>query len=413
MTSYDERLHMFRMKMKEKGITHYFQKLSDPHITEYVHPYYKRIEWLCGFSGSNATIVVTQDSALLWTDPRYYLQGSKQLPPSWTLKRAYDLGVPSPSKFIASSGEFVLGLDTYTTSYSMISEIYDNNESVKLFDYDIFSDLNPSPLELTKVVEFNASFLSVKDKIDLIRKRYDKGTIVLTALDDVAWVFNIRGSDIPFTPVTYAFAIINPQGSYLFVGDKHQTEQIQQFKSFEGANVTVHSYNSFFKTFQQYITGPHLYYSEAYTNLHLLDMIVSYKEQMILKSELNYLQIQKSIRHPQEIKTLINLHNIDSLALCKFYAQIESMKGSTKTEWELCELLEDIRKEYEFYDGPSFESIIATGPNAAIIHYEPTSDKCSIVNWESTLLCDVGGQYKNGATTDVTRTVHFGTPTQK
>ncbi|EKE41084.1 aminopeptidase, putative [Entamoeba nuttalli P19] len=414
MEVFHERLLCFREKMKEKGITHYFSKLSDPHMTEYVHPYYKHIEWLCGFTGSNATIVVSHDVAALWTDARYYIQAEKELPKEWTLMRQSDLGTITPTQFILNDGnEFLVGFNPLITSFPMLGQMFDNDNN-KLLEFDIFNELQQQELVLAKVEEFTASGLTVKEKLELVRNEYHLGTLILTALDDIAWLFNIRGTDISFSPVAYAYAILNPNGSFLFTGNELETKEIQEFKQLKEAGVTVLPYNSFFQLLEKFMFGPTIYYSEPFTNLELLDRIYDYEEGAELIQKLDFIQITKSIRSPKEIENMKQLHIIDSIALCKFFATMESKKGTQMTEWDACELLEEVRsKNYQLYNGPSFESIIATGANAAIIHYSPTKEKSSIIDWNKSLLCDIGSQYKEGCTTDVTRTVHYGEPDSK
>ena len=133
----------------------------------------------------------------------------------------------------------------------------------------------------------------------------------------------------------------------------------------------------------------------------------------ICESKFDAIRILKSLRNPQEIEAMKYYHKIDSVSLCQFFGTIHNKKETLKTECDVSQYLEEVRKTGEEYDGPSFSSIIANGPNGAIVHYKPSKKSPVTIDWNQPILCDIGGLYKKGATTDVTRTVHYGTPSDK
>ncbi|ELP85672.1 xaa-pro dipeptidase, putative [Entamoeba invadens IP1] len=405
MEVYKERLALFRAAMKKHQITHYYQRLGDSQMTEFVHPSFQRIQYLCGFTGENVSIVITKDSANIWVDGRYYLQAEKTLPKYWTIFHMGDKTVIRPMNFIKKYSFAIHAACDFNTS----SPVYIDN-SIAFEDIDIFSEINPTSLTLGDVKEFTSGN-TVSEKLNMIRA-YQNDTVVLTDIDDVAWTFNVRGKDIPYAPLAYAYGVITQSKSYLFIGRSEEKEKIQSFTELIEAKVEVYPYTSFNEKMGSLLEGPVVAFNAEFTNLKVF-LIIKQDESFTLNQRFEILE--RPIKTTKEIENLKKIHTRDSASLCTFFNEVEKRSQEMKSadEWEFVELLEKIRSKQKTYDGPSFPSIISSGKNAAVIHYEPTKTEKSEVNWDKMLLFDIGSQYSDGCTTDVSRTYHFKVPSER
>ncbi|BFU22711.1 aminopeptidase, putative [Entamoeba histolytica HM-1:IMSS-B] len=408
---FQQHLKLLRNEMKKRKITHYYHEISDPHMTEFTHSFYHRLEWLCGFSGFTGEIVITQKQACLWTDSIYFLQAKKEIAQGWEVYDIDNIETISPCLMIKQSKKISLGLNPEITNYMSLEELFDIE--LDIIPIDIFNIINPLPFILSPIHLFNECSTPVIQKIESIRKKYHNSTIILTDLADVNWAFNIRAHDIPFSPIAYGYGVITPTQVHLFVGNKNQAQELEVQYPFNELKIKIHSYHSFFGSIKHLIKTPIVVYNKENVNMKLQDIIDSISN-LKRKESLRFIQELRSIRSSKEIEMIKQIHINDSVILCYFFSKLNQLKGTDITEWDASVLLEKLRKELgEKYDEPSFLSIIATGKNGAMMHYEPTEQKNELINWDKTLLCDVGAQYKSGCTTDVTRTLHFGTPTQK
>jgi len=235
---------------------------------------------------------------------------------------------------------------------------------------------------------------------------------VVTLLDEVAWLFNLRGTDIDFNPVFFAYAVVTPTEAILFMNDAQDRHSIKEFL---GSNVEIRPYESFIPSLRQLIATlgankdkPMLLGDK--TSLAVVEAI-GQENAVLIPSPV---ATMKAIKNETEIEGFRNCHIRDGAALIRYFAWLEEQlnSGVELNESQAAAKLEEFRSELDLFRGLSFTTISSTGPNAAVIHYSPDPDDCAIVKKDQIYLCDSGGQYLDG-TTDVTRTLHFGTPTNE
>ena len=250
----------------------------------------------------------------------------------------------------------------------------------------------------------------MKEKLEKVRS-FGERIAVYSLLEDIMWLFNLRGSDIKMCPVAFSYAIVTQTNAYLFIGTKEMYQEIGKYKQLQEANVEVMPYHEFFDTAKVLLREKQIvcdFYSISVSIMNTLREIHA-----DISPDFDKYQELKTIRNEDEMNALKRYHLIDSISLCHFFATLPLKKDVLKTDCDISDYLEEVRKTGESYEGPSFASIIANGPNGAIVHYKPSKKKPYTVDWNEGFLCDIGGAYTKGATTDVTRTVHYGTPSDK
>lgn len=427
----------------------YIVPSGDAHQSEYIADCDMRRQFISKFTGSNGTAIVTQDKAALWTDGRYHLQASKQLDPNnWILMKDGLPDTPSMTdwlKSVLSSGSRV-GVDPLLLSHDswkrLCKELKTNNISL----VGVKENLIDSVWEDKSILEFGEKLrpqnpckpiikldqeITGKDwvtKISELRAEMTKkkaGTIILTALDDVAWLLNLRGSDIDFNPVFFAYCIVSKQQVSLFINkDQLTPEAAQAINAHHGhdgspsdsPHVNVLPYDSI----RDYIINnilpneSELIWISSSSSEALVSLLPKTKA-LLQPSPVTR---QKAIKNEVEIQNMRNCHVRDAAALCEYLAwleeTIEANPGGHEQLWEIpgATYLENCRKSKERFMGLSFPSISSSGPNGAVIHYHPTEETRRPISKDEIYLIDSGAQYLDG-TTDVTRTLHFGNPTPK
>jgi len=408
------KLELLRKLMKENNIDAYYIDDSDKHGSEYVNEYYKERSYISSFCGSNGILLVLENKAYLWTDGRYFLQAEKDLKnTSIELMKMATPGYPSFLEFIKDNlNGKTIGLNGETVSYSLVEEIKKTTNVVSNLDLvdKIWEDRGNLitkeiwSLEIDLVGEYS------KDKIDRVRKEIKKNnatSLVVSSIDDNAWLFNLRGNDIAITPAFLSFSYVTLNEVYLFVNDGVLKEDSK--KALDEANVKVLSYNSFLN-FLNNIKNEIIMVNDKNTNYAFINAIKN-NNKLIYKD--SPIQLFKAIKNSTEIKNNIDVHKVDGLAVFRFMKYVkEHYQKETLNEYELTVVLENYRKmDKRFYE-VSFESIIGSGANGAIVHYEPTKEINSDVVNNTFLLVDSGGQYMGG-TTDITRTYLLGNATKE
>lgn len=253
---------------------------------------------------------------------------------------------------------------------------------------------------------------SIHQKFEEIHKEMKEknaNVLVLSALDEIAWFLNLRGSDIEYNPVFFAFVIVINDHFVLLIDSKQVTSEVEQHLKGEAANVNIkiEPYDKIQEVLKQAVesTEGHVWLSD--TASYALTSIVPAKR---LRTEITPVALMKAIKNSVEIKCMKNAHIKDAAALCCYFSWLEkSITTQEITEISGADKLDEFRKLQENYIGPSFETISSVGPHGAIIHYKPEKSTDVPINMKTLYLCDSGGQYRDG-TTDVTRTFHFGTP---
>ncbi|HFL3545060.1 TPA: aminopeptidase P family protein [Clostridioides difficile] len=411
-----DRLSGLRKFMEEKNIDAYMIPSSDNHQSEYVGDYFKSREFISGFNGSAGTVIVTKDEAGLWTDGRYFIQAESQLEGS-TIKlfKMGQEGCPTTDEYlyknIPEGG--TLGFDGRVISAREGATLAEklSEKGIKIeYQYDLIDSIWPDRPALS---DSKAFLLDVKycgesfsSKLARLREKMsEKGTSthVITTLDDIAWLFNIRGGDVKYNPVVLSYAVITLKEVYLFVDESKLNEEILNELAKE--NVQIKPYNDVYefvknidKTEKVLLDGTKLSYT-IYNNIPC---------EVEKVDEFNPVMFFKAQKNEVELENIRNSHVKDGVAFTKFMYWLKKNVGKMEiTEISATQKLEDLRREQEGFFEPSFNTIAAYKEHAAMMHYSATPESNYKLEAEGLFLVDSGGQYYDG-TTDITRTTVLG-----
>ncbi|WP_462350858.1 aminopeptidase P family protein [Fusobacterium varium] len=416
MSNIRERIIKLRKLMREKGIDVYVIPSSDYHQSEYVGEYFKTREFISGFTGSAGTVVVTENEAGLWTDGRYFIQAEKQLEgSSITLFKMGEENVPTFIEYISKnlkSGQ-CLGFDGKVLSVKNVFDIKSGfgKKEIKLEDrYDLVNEIwNDRPtLPKSNVFILNEKYCgeSFESKIKRIREKMSKldaNRHILTSLDDIAWLYNIRGRDIKNNPVSLAYTMISAEEVVLYIDKNKITEEAEKY--FSDKNIKIKDYFSVYEEVKVISSEDKVLLDTNKVNYFIYNSIPRGTE---IIDKPNPSTFMKACKNDIELENLKNAHIKDGVAVTKFMYWLKKNIGSQEmTEMSVAEKLESFRKEWTDYIEPSFNTISAYEANAAMMHYSANKDSNSQLAPRNLLLVDSGGQYIDG-TTDITRTFVLG-----
>ncbi|KAK2976059.1 hypothetical protein RJ640_024787 [Escallonia rubra] len=427
------------------GIDAYIIPSQDAHQSEFIAECYMRRTYISGFTGSAGTAVVTKHNAALWTDGRYFLQAEKQLSSSWILMRAGNFGVPTTSEWlndvltpgckIGIDPQFLFSSDAVDELKEAISK--NNHELVYLYDVnlvdEIWKESRPKPPNRPiRVHDLKYAGIDVSAKLSNLRSQLiDAGSsaIVISVLDEVAWLLNLRGNDVPHSPVMYAYLIVEIDAAKLFIDDSKVTPEVRNY--LKDAGIELRPYESILYEVESLAAqGAHLWLDGSSVNAAIASTYASacdkYYGSLGSKSKAttsgaptayyksSSVSLAKAVKNPAELEGMQNSHLRDAAALAQFWAWLEEVirKNEVLTEVEVSDKLLEFRSKQAGFIDTSFDTISASGANGAIIHYKPEPDSCSTVDANKLFLLDSGAQYIDG-TTDITRTVHFGEPSPR
>jgi Xaa-Pro aminopeptidase len=409
---------------------------QDEHQNEFVEDYDKRLQYISGFSGSYGDAVITNDTAVLWTDSRYHLQADDQIDCHWRLMRENFVGVPTLTQWLhqtyPSGG--VLGADPKLVAQyrwdQLSNELRRTNWTLvevqtNLIDVMWTTGRPPRRNKNVFVLKEKYSGKPWTKKVEEVRgrlRRLHVDAMVVTALDEIAWLLNIRGRDIPSNPFVRSYLLLDMNRVKFYVNQSQLVDN-NVFKYFDETRtktneiVEVIDYGNIcedLKTWTQTYTKI-LIPSQCGNNWGASRNITRCipKEQKRFHHQ-SPIILLKARKNPVEIRGMQKAHIRDAAAMCKFFAYLDNkfQDGTAITELDVVKIVDEYRFEQEYSLGNSFRTIAAYGPNGALPHYEPTNNTNAKITDKSTLVLDSGGQYLDG-TTDVTRTLHFGTPTKE
>ena len=402
--NYEERLMTLRKAMKQAGLRAYLILTGDPHHSEEPAAYYAaERRYFCPFTGDNAYVLITEHEALLWSDGRFAVSAPEELKgTSYRFIELYRPGNLDPYAYIKEHQLYPLGTD-----FSILSpedlEILEKAGEVRDTS---FASLLPTRPALSKDPLWDFSDARYQDhtareKIERVRQAMQvlgAGAHLLTSLDDIAYLTNVRGNDIVDTPVFYAYLYIDLTGAFLFVDPTRL--------SFEIPGVQVEPYEDIVPFLSDRASIPTLVDpKECNAKLY---RILRHPIPGAAPSRL-----MKAVKSPKEIENIKAAQAEDGVALLKFMAYLDRHSNESQNEWHLVEVLHRFRAEGKHFLGESFTTIAAVGPNAAMMHYAPSEDTYSSIDGNTLeLLLDSGGQYLAG-TTDTTRTFLLGKPTSE
>lgn len=410
----NDKIAALRQKMREAGLQAYVVPGNDPHASEYMASHWCEMQWLSGFNGESGTMVVTLDKALLWTDSRYYLQASIELKDSEVgLMRESDIDCPSVIDWLSENVHGTVGVNPEMFS---VNDFADWRAKAELKSVDLIKPLwteGRPAIPQDKLYPYSADFAgeTVESKLARMRetvesrKTIDKRqwALIISALDEIAWLLNIRGNDVEYNPVVISYVILEADKCTLFVAANKIDSAAQNYLDFN--NIDVQPYEAVF----DYIKGLKgtVLYDGAKVNEALYEAIPADCKKINAKSPI---LIDKAKKNAVELEGERIAMKQDAAALTRFFKWLEEeafQNGRTQTEWSLMEKLHEFRMMGENFVEESFGTIAGYLGNGAIVHYAATKDNCATVKPEGMLLLDSGGQYLDG-TTDITRTVWLG-----
>lgn len=417
-----ERLAAVRETMAKTGVDIYLVLTNDYHISEYSGDYFKEREFITGFTGSAGTAVILKNEAKLFTDGRYYVQAAKEIEGTgFELMKDGSVGVPTLSQYVASKLEegMCLGFDGRTVDARLglkLANIVKAKKSTLNLSFDaiadIFTDRAAFPESKAFYLDEKYCGTTISEKLEMVReilKKVNADSNIIASLDDVCWLFNIRGNDVWCNPVIMSYAYVSLDKAILYTdGDRFNEEILAKFKE---ANVEIRPYEAVY-TDAANISG-RLIVDPKRVNMRLYNICMDNENLNCLLLE-NPTVFLKSIKNETEIKNLKEIHLEDGAALTKFifWTKKQVKEGKQITEADAAEYLDSLRAKISDYIELSFDTISATGPNGAMMHYHATKDNAAILKPEGMLLVDSGGQYLRG-TTDVTRTFALGPVTDE
>jgi len=419
-----EKIKLLRELMGREGYAAVIIGSEDAHISEYVSSRDERRSWLTEFSGSAGTAVVTVAEALLWTDGRYFVQAEMQLSSDWTLMKSGEQGVPTMEEWISGKSGLPalskVGVDPFLLSMNRQAALEAKLSgaglelafmTANLVD-EIWSDQPAAPCAPVMAYPVERAGRSTADKLSDVRASLGESgakAMVVTALDDVCWLFNIRGADVSYNPVVIAYGIIFPDSVKLLVDEAKLGDEVKQHLA--GSGVEVCPYSSILDEVSALVAsleGDSVLCDPQYCNAAIAARIP--KKQRVEKR--SPIQEFKGVKNPVELEGMRQAHIRDGVALTSFLAWLEKTiaDGGHVTEVTAADKLEELRSQQAHYVSLSFSTIAGYAANGAIIHYRAETDTAATLGADSIFLLDSGAQYLDG-TTDVTRTVHMGTPT--
>ncbi len=411
-----ERIENLRQVMRREGIDVYLVPTNDFHGSEYVGDYFKCRKYITGFTGSAGTAVITLSEAKLWTDGRYFIQAAAELEGTGVeLMRSAQPGVPTIKEYLAETmkkGQ-VLGFDGRCVSYEYAAELEavlaKKGVSVA-FDKDLIGEiwtdrpgLSKQPVQILDIRYCGQSRTEKLAKIRGMMKEKQADTYVISSLDDIAWLFNIRGNDVKCNPVVLAYATVTAERAVIYAQTEAFSDAVTKELLADG--VEIKPYDEVYPDMQNTAPSHTVFADGTRVNYTLMKQL---PKQVKVINERNLTLLPKAVKNATEIENERIAHIKDGVAVTRFMYWLKQNIGRiTITELSAAAYLERLREQGEHYMGPSFEPIVAYGANAAMCHYSPTAESDTELRPESFVLFDTGGQYLEG-TTDVTRTIALG-----
>lgn len=413
------RIEAFRAEMRKAGVAAAIIPQTDPHLGEYIADHWQARRWLSGFTGSAGTLVITDKEALLWTDSRYFLQGAQQLEGSGiTLMKEGLPDTPSIPRYLIShlvKGAKV-GIDGLLFASTEVASL-----RASLEKHGLSLDTHFSPIDTIwadrPALPDDELFLhdekyagkSAADKIrDILAQVKEQGAqaILVSDLAELAWVLNIRSTDVNCNPVATGFLYLSPTLSVLFVKEEKLTPEVSD--ALQKARVKTSPYDSILTFLESLPESATVLYEAPRTADRLVDALG-----LRAVAGVSPIPLMKSVKNNTQINGIRNAMEKDGAALVGAFMEIERRLKADEplTELNVADILTEYRSRQELYVGESFETIAGYGPHGAIVHYSATPESSSTVKPEGLLLIDSGAQYLDG-TTDITRTIAVGTPTE-
>lgn len=412
-----DRLDWLRSAMREREIDYYVIPTADYHNSEYVGDYFKVREYFSGFTGSNGTLVVNGESAGLWTDGRYFIQAGKELTGTGIdLYRMGNEGVPTIAEYLGQhmkKGE-KLGFDGRVCSSNYVENLTEHCQADIVISAQedvagkVWNDRPERAAGKAFSLPLSVTGKTVSEKLMAVREKMKKEKadyFLLSKLDDIMWLYNMRGGDVACNPVVLSYAFLTRENQYLFIQKRAVTEEFRGYLSKN--HIEVIAYDKLLSFLEEYAYQGKVMIDE-YDTGYLLTEIIKRHTEIVFGG--NPTELLKAVKNETELSVLQKYYEQDSAAVCRFICWLKD--GSCQNEMEAAAYLDNLRAQIDGFMGLSFPTISAYGANAAMMHYEADEKSNAGLESKGMLLVDSGGQYL-GATTDVTRTICMGTVSQE
>ncbi len=414
-----EKVKALRHLMKKQGIYAYIVPSTDPHQDEYLPAMWQRRQWLSGFTGSAGELVITRNDAGLWTDSRYFLQAEQQLMGSGI--RLFKAGLPDTPpmqewiKDQLKAGQ-VVGTDPQLLSCQEADKLqkYLASWDIELKPVEknlvdeIWKEQPPMPDDAIEPYDVKYAGESVDSKMDRLRKKLKSENIdlhIITTLDAVAWLFNIRGRDIEYNPLAISYAIVSDKDAMLFTKTSKVTRQL---KKHLGKKITIYDYRNFAREVKKLDKAGKRIWLDPGTASWWIAHLLGKKCELFFRE--SPITLMKAIKNDTQIAGLKAAHVRDGVAMVRFLHWLEkNIEAIAVSEISAAEKLEKFRVVQDLYQGLSFETISAYREHGAVVHYSSTPETDVMLKNESLYLLDSGAHYLDG-TTDITRTLALGEP---
>lgn len=427
-----ERVAALREQMARHGLDAYVVPTEDAHLSEYVAACDERRAFISGFTGSAGTALVTSTRAFCWTDGRYFVQAARELDPDvFTMMRTHE--DPGVEDWVAANmppGSKV-GIDGMTVSINSMKrfrsaaaeaaadppvEVVSLPEGVRNLVDEVWGSARPAmPASKVFIHAIEHAGTSAGEKLAAVRERLeekDATMLVVTGLDEVAWLLNLRGSDVEYNPVFWSYVTVTRDAAKLYVNNTRFGDGVEEH--LKEAGVTVAAYEALLPELKAtcWDENSRVWLDPNACNFAILDCLEKASPGIQTIRKAGPIPLAKAKKGEVELKGVRASHVRDGVALSKFLCWLENevvTVGHEPTECEAADKLDGLRSEQDLFVSLSFPTISSAGANAAVIHYRPEVGKCAKITKDTVYLVDSGGQYRDG-TTDVTRTMHFGEP---
>jgi len=421
ITTVPQRLDALRKGMNQHNFDAYIVTNNDPHTSEYSADYWLARQWISGFTGSAGDVVVTKDGGGLWTDGRYYIQGAEQLEGSGlALFKARLPETPTIAEWLAQTlpENSTVGVDGRSISQQFFAELKAafSGQSIRIvLDQDLISPIWHDRPDRPSSPLFNhpisVAGLSATDKVVQIRQyltEQSADAILISTLDDVMWTLNVRGGDTNYCPISEGYLLIDQSSCRLFIDPSKLTHSVSQQLALH--QVHVHDYEHLSTALNLINQGSTLIYTAKNSDSLLISQI---KSELTLVDKPCPVTVMKAQKNQTELNSLEETLRQDGAAMVKFMKWLdEQVPSGNVTELNAEHTLMSYRKQIDGYICDSFRTIAGYAEHGAKMHYAANEASSYQVGESYFFLVDSGGQYPGG-TTDITRTFHFGSPTEQ
>lgn len=411
-----KRITALRAIMKREGIDYYYIPTADFHESEYVVEYFKARKFITGFTGSAGVAVIGQEEAWLWTDGRYFIQAASQIEGSgFGLMKMGQEGVPTVMQYLGEKlqeGQCI-GFDARvvnTNDAKEFAKIAAKKHGSLKTDNDLLDEvwtdrpaLVHQPADVLKD-EFNGE--ATASKLARVREQMEKEEAqyhIISTLDDIAWILNVRGNDIPHVPVVLSFLVIGKEDAMWFVEENALSDAVKEMAAECG--ITIRPYEDVYAYAATIPENSTVLLDKRKVNYRITNAL---SETVHIVSKANPSQLMKSIKNEIELENTRKAHLLDGIAVTKFMYWLKKNVGKIPMdEVSVSDYLQSLREQMEGYRDISFDTIAGYNANAAMMHYKAEPDTAAKLEPQGMLLVDSGGHYDTG-TTDITRTFVLG-----